>query len=195
MSARDNKAIGRKSKAVGGAFEEWLNGQHTHAHALGILAHVEKTEAHSQVIHGRVEFVAPGVADFIGCLCGGKFLAAEAKSTEDDHLMRSEIKPKQAKHLDAVAAAGGLALLLIEFRHHAVRAPDASYAAQVLPVYARYSVPWLEVPWQTLRTAQSVAEASIQQWRIAVDTCYLSKYHQGGAPVGSVGRQRVFPRE
>lgn len=194
MSTRDNKAIGRKAKAIGAAFETWIDGQHQAAHALGILAFVEKTEAHSQVIHGRVEFIAPGVADYIGTLCdGGKTLAVEAKSTDDAQLMRSVVSPKQAKHLDAVAAAGGLALLLVEFRH--VSQVGESYAAQVLPIYARYAVPWLEVPWQTLRTAESVAEASIQQWRILADTCYLSKYHSGGVPVGSVGRKRVFPRE
>ena len=181
---------GRKSQAAGIAFESWINGQHETANVIGILAFVEKTEAHSRVIHGRVQFAEPGVADYIGCLVGnGRCMAVEAKSTADDHLMRSAVSTKQAKNLDSVAAAGGLALLLVEFRGQS-RGQEAGR-----PVFRRYAVPWQEVPWQVLRTAQSVAEDSIQQHRIVPDTCYLERFHPRGKPVGSVGRVRVYASE
>lgn len=185
-----DRSAGRKSQAIGAAFESWIEGQHIHAHRLGILAFVEKTEAHAKTIQGRLMFVGKGVADYIGCLVGGRCLAVEAKSTGDEYLMRSAITPKQVRHLDAVAMAGGLALLLVEFR----LTVHQSYSSR-----AGYAIPWTEVPWKVRRFAESVSVNDVQQWKIEPETCYLSRWHAGGPVVGSVGavggRQRVLPRE
>jgi hypothetical protein len=199
---------GRQNKALGDAFEDWLNTQHTLAGQLGILAHIEKTQAKTKVIGGKLIFEKPGVADYIGCLeaikpivvrsegvgnisikMPARYFAAEAKSTDDVRLPRNCVEPKQQEHLTAVAKAGGLALLVIEFRG------ATNYS------HHHYAIPWLEVPWIVLRTAESVLEKDIGQWLITPGTCYLSRWHSGGPRSGShhVGesstRPRIYPRE
>ena len=178
------KSGGRIAQAVGANFEAWLEGQHEKAKRLGILVHIEKTQARTAFIKGRLQYSGKGVADYIGTLeRGGRTLAVEAKSAKGDRLERSAIETKQAEHLDAVAHAGGLALLLVEYR------PD-----EVLPV--RCAVPWLEVPWEVLRTAQSVATEAVLQWQIARDPegCYLERFHARG-PRSFIPRQRVIARD
>lgn len=177
---------GRQNKILGDDLEEWLNHQHALAGRLGVLAHVEKTQAKSKVVDGRLIYEKPGVADYIGCLEGARYLAVEAKSTDDERLPRSRVEPKQQEHLTAVALAGGLSVLVVEFRGVENR---------------RYALPWREVPWVVLRTAESVREADIVKWRIDPGACYLLRWHSGGPRSGShfVGepnaRPRVFPRE
>lgn len=173
-------------------FESWLEGQHVYAHRLGILAFVEKTEPHAKMINGRLVYVSKGVADYTGCLVGGKCLAVEAKSTGDNRLMRSVVDVKQARHLDAVAVAGGLSLLLVEFKLD----PHKYFGT---PYFSRYAVPWLDVPWMKLRTADSVSFNDVQSWKIIPEMCYLSRWHAGGKSVGNVGavggQHRILARE
>lgn len=188
MSSRvaDEKrvATGRRNKEAGAAFEGWVESQHVEAYRRGILAFVEKTEPHAKMIGGRLVYVAKGVADYTGCLVGGRCLAVEAKSTADTRLMRSVISSKQETHLNAVTAAGGLALLLVEYRFEQ---------------YARFSIPWEDVPWSMKRSQYSLFIGDVQEWRIEPGDCYLSKWHSGGKPIGSVvavgGRHRVLARE
>jgi hypothetical protein len=198
---------GRRNKAVGDAFESWVDGQHEMAMRLGIFAHVEHNQAHAKVVNGQVIYEKPGVADYTGCLesvfvesgytiyntnseiqlrkrLPAQYLACEAKSTDGDRLPRSKISPKQQEHLTAVARAGGLALLVIEFRH------------DTPPVFTRYAVPWLEIKWTVLRTAESVAESDISQWQVQPGTCYLSRWHPGGPRSSNIGgRGRVYATE
>lgn len=181
---RDHSKIGRLSQAVGEHFESWVDGQNEMAMRLGIIAHVEKNEPHSKVIGGQLRHTAAGVADRTGTLEGGRTLAVECKSTSEKRFAKAEVSKRQAEHLDAVARAGALALLLVEFR------------LTTAPFYKRYAIPWLETPWRTLRTAESLDPADIEQWRIAPDTCYLSKWHAGGPRSSSHGiRNRVYARE
>lgn len=172
---------GRSNKLAGDGFEIWLGYQHKEALRRGLLACVEKSEPHAKIFNGRVVYTAKGVADYFGTLAagtrsaaafsssarpvgsdsGGLSFAAEAKSTADDRLARAVVSEKQADHLDAVARAGGLALLLCEFRSAAP---------------ARCAVPWAEVPWRKLRTADSVGLAEIERWIIAPGENYLAKF-------------------
>lgn len=183
---RDHSAIGRAAQQAGDAFEGWLDGQHVRAGQLGILAHIEHNEAHSKIVNGQHIYTKPGVADYTGILEGGRYLAVEAKSTEKGRLLRNVVEPRQQEHLEVVTRAGGLALLLIEFRRE--------------PFFARYAVPWLEVPWTKLRTAESVAAEDIGIWIIKPDACYLQRFHPGG-PKSSAGgggaraKRRVYPTE
>lgn len=160
---------GRKAKSSGDSFERWIETQHDKALRLGILAHVWHNQAKAEVRGGKLIFVGKGIADYTGtCERGGRTLAEEAKSVQKDYLPYSMIDKLQAEHLDAVAHAGGLALLLAEFRHEA------------LP--RRYAIPWLEVPWAILRSAKSISSADVAQWEISRDPggCYLARFHAPG---------------
>lgn len=187
LDRRERAAKGRRSQAIGDAFESWVDGQHEGARRLGILAHVEHNQARSRVVKGRLIYTATGIADYTGVLVGGRTLAAEAKAVAGGRLPRSRIEEKQARHLDAVALAGGLAFLLVEF--HA----QSKFTA----VFTRYAVPWREVPWRIVKTAESVDVGALyDEWEVQPGTCYLSPYHAGGPPVvGTFGRRRVLPRE
>ena len=174
---------GRTAKFVGDRFETWLDGQHEKAVLLGILAHIVHNQASSNVVEGRLIYTAQGISDYTGTLdrCG-RSLAVEAKSTKTDRLVRAAIKKKQAEHLTAVANAGGLALLLVEFRHEA------------LPV--RCAIPWLDVPWIILRSAESVDVEAVIQWQTQRNTesCYLERFHPRG-PRSTPVKQWDYPRE
>lgn len=174
---------GRRAKFVGQGFEDWIDVQHDKAIRLGILAHVTHNQAKTDIKKGRLIYMGKGVADYSGVLdrCGRAF-AAEAKSTKGDRLARAEIKSKQAEHLSAVAHAGGLALLLVEFRHEV---PSM-----------RCAIPWLEVPWVILRSAETIDYTSVEKWRIErnPEACYLERFHPRGEPT-TPKRQWDYPRE
>lgn len=189
---RDNVSIGRSAKAAGDNFEAWISTQHEIAERLGILAHVEHNEPHARMIGGKLIYASPGVSDYTAVLDrDGRAVAIEAKSTYKDHLLKSAVEPKQQRHLEAVARAGGLALLLIEFRRQQL--PGVPIA-----ICDRFAVPWLKIEWKVKRTAESVSMADLGEWKIVNDPgkCYLSKFHSHG-PRSSAGslRARVFPRE
>lgn len=181
-----NVAVGRKKQQAGSNFEAWVEVQHEKAILLGILAHVEKTEPHAKVVKGKLQFLEKGVADYVGVLCrdearghaGGRYLATEAKSTADKRLYKSVVSKKQRDHLNAVARAGGLALLVAEFRE--TGAPSS-----------RFAVPWLDVPWAVAESAESVTADGLAGYAVDVE-CYLRKYHSGGRPVVP---ERRYPRE
>lgn len=187
---------GRKAQAVGDAGESYAEGQFKMALHLGILAHYEHNQPRAKFIGGRLMYDKPGVADYTGVLDrGARTLAVEVKSTEEARFYRDNlkwgVKPKQQAHLTAVARAGGLAFLLLEFRRPSVDGP------RVLPVYQRFAVPWLEAPWETVRTAVSVAPERLGQWLIEPGTCFLSRWHLAGARSWnwSPEPKRVYPTE
>lgn len=177
------KNSGREGKAAGDAFELWVSNQHLRALGIGILAHVEHSEPHARVVGGRVQWVSSGVADFFGTLGGGKSFAAECKSTDKQRLSKAAVEPKQAAHLDAVGRAGGLALLLVEFRRN----------ENGLPVRHRFAVPWLEIKWKVLRSAESVGIEELAGWEVA-NECYLKRFHPGG-PCIAVCESNRYPAE
>jgi penicillin-binding protein-related factor A (putative recombinase) len=182
---RDNSAIGRLSQQVGEAFETWIDGQHDFALMQGILAHVEHNQAKTKVIGGRLQYVSKGTSDYTGVLDRiARAFAAETKSCKAKSFPRKQVKKKQQEHLTAVARAGGLALLVLEFR---CTTPGQPY-------YQRFAVPWLEVPWETKRSAESVSAAALTKWLITPGTCYLERFHAKGTPT-TVRRGRVYARE
>jgi len=183
MNPRDNHAIGRLSQAAGSSFESWIDGQHEVAKMIGILAYVAHNQVETNVIKGRLTRTAASESDYTGLLDrGAKYFACEAKSTKAESLPRAAVQPKQQKHLEIVARAGGLALLLVEFR------------ITELPLRYRFAVPWLEVPWVTKRSAESVSAEQLGPWLIAPGTCYLERFHPRGTPTTTY-RGRVFPRD
>ncbi len=186
MRRTARQQAGFRAQATGARFEGWIEMQHERAAHLGILAHVEHNQPHAKNVGGRLIYTRPGVADYTGTLEGGRSLAVEAKSRMG-RLLRSDIEPRQAIHLEAVSRAGGLALLLVEFRdEHKTH---------------RFAIPWLEVPWETLRSAESIGFESMRAEWLALsnpESCYLLRFHSGGAQSwGGRGvlQKRVFARE
>lgn len=192
MTTNRDSAVGREKQRVGAAFEAWLEAQHQVALQLGIVAHpVEHNQAQTRVVGGRLIYTAPGVADYTGVLTRGAVtLAVEAKSTKEDHLLRSAVSPKQQAYLSAVAVAGGVALLCVEFRG----TRGAVVGTTAVVIYRRFAVPWTLVPWAVKRSVESVSMDAIAQWEIRPGTCYLERFHGRGPVVGAVP-QRVYPRE
>jgi hypothetical protein len=205
-----NSVSGRKAKAAGSALEAFLDIQHQIARRLGILARIDKIDPPAVMRNGRVEFGERTGADYIGMLeraplladfirDGGfppstwallksvqvsRYLAVEAKSTADERFYKSDVKPKQQQHLTEVAAGGGLALLVVEFRW-----PNSG---QVW----RFAFPWLEVPWTKLKSADSIGVGQSTPWLIVKDdaSCYLERFHPRGTSSTPV-HQRQYSRE
>ena len=158
------------ARDTGAAFEAWVDVQHEFALRLGLLACVEHTRPPAIIRNGRMIYTAASVADWIGTLGRassrpGVSLAVEAKSTTHGRLPRDRIAPLQAAHLDVVSRAGGLALLLVEFRSEKA----------ALWTVTRFACPWLAVPWERARTAESVTAAALAGWEVAVP-CYLARF-------------------
>lgn len=156
--------MSRVQQASGARFEAWVEAQHAVARNRGLLVHAEHTQAVARVIHGKVIYSVPGVADYVLCLRGGRYAAVEAKASDGLRLYRSRVGPLQARHLDATARGGALALLLVEFNE---------------PSTARYAVPWLDVPWGRMRSADSVCAADLLLWEIIPGNCYLERFVVG----------------
>lgn len=154
--------MSRIQQAAGAHFEAWVEAQHAVARNRGLLIHAEHTQAVSRVVQGRVIYSAPGVADYVLCLAGGRYAAVEAKACDGTRLYRSRIGPLQSRHLDAVARGGATAILLVEFSG-AERMPE------------RFAVPWLTVPWAQARSADSVLACNLAPWRIVPGSCYLER--------------------
>lgn len=151
--------MSRVQQAAGARFEQWVEAQHVVARNRGLLVHAEHTQAVARVIRGKVVYAAPGVADYVLCLAGGRYAAVEAKACDGPRLYRSRIGSIQARHLDAVARGGALALLIVKY-------VGIDY----------FAVPWREVPWERARSADSVSAASLASWRIAPGSCYLKRF-------------------
>lgn len=179
----------RASRDLGEEHEAWCNMQHEMAGLRGALAHVVHNAPPTKIVHGKLIWDEAGVADFTGVLHGGGYLAAEAKSVAPgERLRKSRISAKQAAHLDAVTSCGGnsLAFLLVEFR------VDHSIA------HRRYAIPWHEVPWKIVRTAESLDEKDLAiVYQVPAGVDYLARFHRGSERRYVVGerRKRVYPTE
>lgn len=176
-------AQGRVAKAAGDSFEAWVDAQHEGAQYLGVLVHVSHNQPSVRHVGGRVVYDKKSGTDYSGALADGRALAAEAKTTVY-RLARSAVKPNQVEQLDAVARAGGAAFLLVEFRN----------GNSVTGGALRCAVPWLEVAWRRVRTAESIGPLDVRPEHVVRSgECYLKRGAQ--VPAGVGGRKRVFPRE
>lgn len=154
--------MSRAQQVSGAHFEAWVDGQHIVARNRGLLIHAEHTQAVSRMLGGKLVYAAPGVADYVLCLRGGRYVAVEAKACAGPRLYRSRIGPLQARHLDAVARGGALALLLVESR-------DTGASEY-------FAIPWTEVVWERARSADSARVESFAPWRISPGSCYLERF-------------------
>lgn len=179
--------MSRASQTSGASFESLIERHHDRALDLGIVpCKIEHNQAYSKVVGGKLIYTKPGISDYSGIVLGWfgpktcAPLGAEAKSTKKDRLPRSAVEPLQAKYLDAVARAGGLALLLVEFRAQDIRT----------------AIPWLEVPWQVLKSAESLSVADVRkEWQFSAEGCYLERCCPPERRSPPAKARRIFPRE
>ena len=175
---------GARAKAAGGAWEGFVEGQNEMAIRLGLLACVEHTRPPMIVRGGKAIYTAASVADYIGTLAAGTFLvdpqhlldrrvgsglslALEAKSCADARFYRQHISPGQQAHLAAVSRAGGLALLLVEFREEKA----------ALWTIRRFAGRWDALPWERARTAETLTAAGMAAAGCELaGGCYLAKF-------------------
>jgi hypothetical protein len=166
---------GARATAAGAAFESWIEQQHLDAERLG-LAHVRHVSPAVKVV-GRtkrgLEVVITGKAgaDYLGhtLAAPARPIVAEAKSTLDARLARSEVKPHQVADLDRCAAAGGVAVLLWELR--AAGAPVRRFAA-----------PW-PVAWRGSAARGSIGLEELAPWELRPGECYLARLLDGASAV------------
>lgn len=154
---------GRRARRLGEDLERWVASYLSTAQRVGAVAWWMKV--HPGVRHARVQvdgrwgfklvWGERAAADFVGLLPDGRMLCIECKTVEGQRLSRAAIKPQQLAHLGAVAAAGGIALLAVEFRDEGT----------VTRAARQYVIPWHLVPWATARTAQSLTELAATPWR------------------------------
>lgn len=178
-----SRRSGQLAREEGEEFEAYVERHHLQALRLGIVAGpVDHNEPHGKIIDGKWEMVAAGVADYTGVLYNGvgTTLATEAKSRRE-RLYRREIEPKQQRHLDLVVRGGGLAFLLARLSG------------------VPHAVPWCEVPWKVVRSAESVTAEDLASWAIPEGcACYLERFCPvRGVPAPGIagGQRRRFPRE
>ena len=209
MTSSNNSRRGREAQFVGSFFETWIEGQHNAAVTLGILAHWFHPQPRFYNEHGLWKPAERSVADFVGVLeespammrerpgegrievqeasVGGRTYAAEAKSVKSGRMQRSIVARQQAEHLEAVALAGGLALLVGEFRLENVR--------------MRFACPWLDVPWKVAKAVESVTPELMAPWDVSKypdPNCFLKRWHPGGPCSGTwkaTGQRRSYPTE
>lgn len=186
VSPRNHVEAGRHAKASGDQFEVWMEGQLDHAMRLGILACWHHNEPKVKVYDGKVNYDKKSVADYSatferhGLGVSGAF---EAKSTSAKNFPLNEVSLLQQRHLEAVAKAGGIALLVVEFR------------SAVAPLFQRFAIPWLDVPWIVLKTAKTINVSLLNQWVIPPGTCFLSRWHTGGPRSSPIYGARNYPVE
>lgn len=156
---------GRSAKRHGDAFEAWIASYLKTAQHAGVIAwwmkihpgvrQVRRCDNASGTWRNELAWAARAAADFIALTPDGRMVAIECKSIESARLARAVIQPQQVTHLDAVAAAGGLAFLAVEFRDE----------GRVTCAARQYFIPWREVPWVVARTASSLTELAATPWR------------------------------
>lgn len=163
-------AAGRRAHAMGKALEQWLYGQHAAAVLCGLLAwwhHVPPGVVYKMrrctkcgVLHQELVWAAKATADFVamaGAKHGARPIVIEAKSVEGPSAERAryylrDLPDHQRTHLEATAAHGGLALLVVEFR---VPGPPG-----FAPMATTHAVPWRDVPWRSCRAFRDAAKRS-----------------------------------
>ena len=136
-------AAGKKAAAGGKLFQDAVAGHLEACRDRGLVAWF----AHNQPMYrpagaGRFIPTKAGGADFYGTLPGGLTFALEAKSYDDERFYRSWLPDGQLEHLNAVHAAGGLALLALQLRR--------------LPGAPAWLIGWGAAPWRALQSAEAL---------------------------------------
>ena len=158
---------GARAKAAGAEWEHWIEVQHSMAIRLGILACATHLEPAVIATPKGIIRKAPSGPDYVGCLADSRCFMAEAKTCSGPRFERARISPLQAAHLAAVSRAGGLALLLLEFREEKA----------ALWTIRRFAGRWEALPWERARTAETLTAAGMAAAGCELGGgCYLAKF-------------------
>ena len=131
----------RRSQAKGAVWEKFVSDQWLkRLKAVGALTTWHKLEPTK--VGDR--FTKDAGADFVCCTSSGRYVAIECKATDQDRFKRSEVSQVQTEHLDAVPMS-----------FLALRIGDEMFF-----------VHWRAIPWETLRTAESVTADRLRAWEV-----------------------------
>lgn len=158
------RASGAYANRIGEGWEDTLNDYHAYLSNMG-LAVVHKTGPISRMTKqgGRLVpmYVAPGPADYVGCLAGGRAVAIEAKTTSQK---KSFTLPASTLHqrdfLNRIHECGGLAFYLVWWRFHgqALVHPITRLDGQTMRLEDGILIPngihWYELAQEQLLRAQ-----------------------------------------
>jgi len=134
------RSSGAASKKAGEAWERHVSSQWLEPlRQSGVMSCWHKLEPRKV----GDKFVADAGADFVACM-QGEYVAIECKQTTKRRFARSALSAVQAAHLDAVPLSF-LALLIGD---------------------EMFFVPWRAIPWETLRTAESVTTDRLRAWEV-----------------------------
>lgn len=153
ISARSQASA--RAVEAGKSFEEVIEGHLSTAASNRLVDQWKHNEPHF-VRAGFKRFVPAeaGIADYSGVLFGGIAFGLEVKSTAGDRFAKASVSESQQTHLDALARAGALALLALQFRNDRAGAVD------------NFLVPWQAAPWEIARTAESLTRGALSAWRL-----------------------------
>lgn len=185
IAARESKhqvmrARGRAAQASGASTEALIDAHHAYAFEHGI-AYMEHLHAPVVVLRtlerGRFEgrYVARSGPDYFGILRGRVPVVVEVKSAGDQRLALVDdgsekfggLAAHQRAALDAMAAFGGVALVVVRFVRRVRRRPVEKY----------FAVPWGEI---ASRTDIGPDDDVVAPW--AMDpVCYLTRWAGGSA--------------
>ena len=131
----------RKSQQKGAVWEKFVSDQWLQRlKAVGALTTWHKLEPTK--VGDR--FTKDAGADFVCCTSSGRYVAIECKATDQERFKRSEVSQVQTAHLDAVP----LSFLALRIGQE------------------MFFVPWRAIPWETLKTAESVTTDRLRAWEV-----------------------------
>lgn len=162
------------SDSVGRAFEEAIENKLTVLKQTRIVAWWEHQQPRMFRRGGVWLKGEASGADFSGVLEGGRAFALEAKSVGPEHerepvlILEKHVSEKQRDHLNAVARAGGLAVLAVQFRHE-------------LAPWLTAVITWSSVPWERAKVRSHLRAEACARHRIPADR-HLFEHLIGSTP-------------
>lgn len=120
MADPRRQITGRRSKAAGGTFEQWISSACQYYLDKG-FAHIEKTPEPFHMIralpNGKVEgyYEKKGQPDYKGILCDGTGIMFEAKHTDTDRIKQEVVTEAQKESLDIYEGFGAQCFVMVSF--------------------------------------------------------------------------------
>ena len=153
---------GRRSKAAGEIFENWISNACQYYQNLDI-AHIEKTpepfHMTESLLQGKVKgyYEKKGQPDYKGILCDGTGIMFEAKHTDSDKMRQSVVTEEQWKSLDIYEKYGAHCFVMVS-----------------MGLNKFYRVPWKV--WKQMKGMfgrKYMTEADLEPYRLKEKCCTI----------------------